>query len=136
LNSLNFELIKQREIRFCHLDPAANPAREAAQLLHGAPGIEIIHTISTDCLQVQYLLTRTCLEIIEDALMGVGFHLDNSLMAKLKRSLIYYTEETQLMNLGQSHDQASYTLDIFINSYEQRLHGCRDPREPHMRYYS
>jgi hypothetical protein len=130
------ELVKQREIRFWQLDAAANPARDAAQLLHGAPGIELVRTINTDSLCIQYLLTQTSLEVIEDALIGVGFHLDNSLLYKLKRSLIYYTEETQLMNLGQSHDQASSTLDIFISSYEHRQHGCRDHREPYMRHYS
>jgi hypothetical protein len=131
-----YELVKQREIRFWQLDSAVNPAHEAAQLLHGAPGIELVRNISTDCLFIQYLLTHTSLEVIEDALIGVGFHLDNSLLYKLKRSLIYYAEETQLMNLGQSHDQASSTLDIFINNYEQRQHGCRDQREPYMRHYS
>lgn len=132
----DYELFKQREIRFNYPPPGVAPAREAALLLHGAPGIELIQALNEDCLQVHYLLTYTCLEIIEDALIGVGFELDNSLMAKLRRSLIYYTEETQLMNLGYNHDQASSTLDIFINSYEQRQHGCRDQREPYMRHYS
>jgi len=105
-------------------------------LLMEINGIEDIRALTQDCVQVRYDLRTITLEVIETGLQEVGFHLDNNLLFKLKRALFYYTEETQLMNLGQLHDQASSTLDIFINCYHQRQHGCRDERPPHLRHYS
>jgi hypothetical protein len=136
MDAMAHELIKQREIRFVSLDPQANPAREAMGLLLDTQGIEDSHALTPDCLQVRYNLTAISLQIIEEALETVGFHLDNGLLAKMKRALFHYTEETQLSNLGYPHDQANSTLDVFINCYNQRQHGCRDSRPPHLRQYS
>jgi len=130
------DFIKQREIHFRSLNPNANDARDAMLLLMEINGIEDIRALTQDCVQVRYDLRTITLEVIETGLQEVGFHLDNNLLFKLKRALFYYTEETQLMNLGQLHDQASSTLDIFINCYHQRQHGCRDERPPHLRHYS
>ncbi len=130
------DFIKQREIHFRSLDPNANDARDAMLLLMEIQGIDDIRALTHDCIQVRYDLRTITLEIIEAGLQEVGFHLDNNLLFKLKRALFYYTEETQLMNLGQLHDQASSTLDVFINCYHQRQHGCRDERPPHLRQYS
>ncbi len=130
------DFIKQREIHFRSLNPDANDARDAMLLLMEIQGIEDIKALTNDCIQLRYDLRYISLEIIESGLHEVGFHLDNNLIFKLKRALFYYTEETQLMNLGQQHDQASSTLDIFINCYNQRQHGCRDDRPLHLRQYS
>ena len=136
MDAVTHELIKQREICFMHLDSQAHPAREAMSLLLDADGIEHTRIIPPACLHVRYDITRITLQIIEEALEAVGFHLDNSLLYKMKRALFHYTEETQLTNLGRLHDQANSTLDIFINTYQQRQHGCRDQRPPHLRHYS
>lgn len=130
------DYIKQREIHFRSLNPAANDAREAIMLLMEINGIENITAITSNCIQVRYDIRHITLQVIETGLSEVGFHLDNNLLVKFKRALFYYTEETQLMNLGYSHDQASSTLDVFINCYNQRQHGCRDERPPHLRHYS
>jgi hypothetical protein len=130
------ELIKQREIHFRSLNPNANDAREVMRLLLDVQGIEDIRALTSNCVQVRYDLRNITLQIIEAALQEVGFHLDNSLLLKMKRSLFYYTEETQLMNLGYLHEQANPTLDMFISCYHQRQHGCRDERPPHLRHYS
>ena len=51
-----------------------------------------------------YLSATNCrsipLERIEYALIDQGFHLDNALFTKLKRSLIYYLEYVQCQNLA------------------------------------
>lgn len=136
MNTVPQDLIKQREICFMNLDAQAHPAREAMSLLLGADGIEHSRIITPACLHVRYDITRITLQIIEEALEAVGFHLDNGLLYKMKRALFHYTEETQLTNLGYLHDQAGATLDVFINTYQQRKHGCRDHRPPHLRHYS
>lgn len=132
----NDEHTKLREIRFCSLDPHANPARDAAQLLLNASGIEDVQALTRDTLQIRYNLEQVSLQIIEDSLVELGFHLENSLLSRMKRALVYYSEETQLANMGRSHDQAHATVDVFISSYQQRRHGCRDPRPEYLRYYS
>ncbi len=130
------EEIKQREIRFCTFNPTAEPARDAAQLLLDAPGIETVQALTRDSLHIHYRLYQISLQIIEESLAELGFHLDNSLLGRMRRALIYYCEETELANMGRSHDKANVTLDIFINCYQQHPHGCRDCRPKHLRDYS
>jgi len=43
---------------------------------------------------------RADTQIIDEALIELGFHLDNSLLNKLLRALHYYSEEAQCANLG------------------------------------
>jgi len=136
MDSLATDFIKTREIHFHNVDPANNDAREALLLLLNVPGIENVRALTDHCIQVSYDIRQVTLQTLEAALMEVGFHLDNSLLIKMKRALFYYTEETQLMNLGYQHDQASSTLDIFVNCYNQRKHGCRDQRPEYLRHYS
>lgn len=136
MENLSTDTTKIREIHFRSLNPNSNDALDAMRLLMEIDGIDDIRAVTTDCIQVRYDLQKISLEIIESGLREVGFHLDNRLIVKLKRALYYYTEETQLMNMGQTHDQNSSTQDVFINCYNQREHGCRDERPPHLRYYS
>lgn len=135
MDSLTADFIKTREIHFRNVDPVSNDAREAMRLLLDARGIEQIRALSDDCVQISYDIRQVTLQALEAALVEVGFHLNNTLLVKVKRALFYYTEETQLMNLGYQHGQANSTLDIFVNSYDQREHGCRDERPEYLRHY-
>lgn len=136
MDSFTTDFIKTREIHFRSVDPRGNDAREAMRLLLGVRGIGEIRALMDDCIQVSYDIRQVTLQALEAALIEVGFHLDNNLLVKMKRALFYYTEETQLVNLGYQHDQASSTLDIFVNCYHQREHGCRDERPEYLRHYS
>ena len=128
------ELIKQRDIRFCPLHPDPDQAQSAVLLLDGAAGIHDARKLAPHCLQVCYDIRRVTLQVIEEALTELGFHLDNSLMAKLKRALYHYTEETQRANL-RIHTDLYDTQEVFIARYQQLPHGCRDERPPHWREY-
>ena len=134
--TLSNDLIKTREIHFCNVGPAANGAHDALRLLVGAHGISDIRALNDDCIEVSYDLRQVTLQALESALQEVGFQLDNNPLTKMKRTLFYYTEETQLVNLCQHHDQASSTQDIFVSCYQQRQHGCRDSRPEYLRHYS
>ena len=129
------DFIKQHEIHFRNVDPAANDARDTLGLLMDVQGIVEVRALMPDCIQVRYDIRQLTLQTIESALAEVGFHLDNSLLSKVKRALFYYTEETQLMNWGYQNDQASSTLDVFVSCYNQREHGCRDDRPEYLRQY-
>jgi len=135
MTSENNEHIKQRDILFMPPQQENDPANAALALLNGVDGIIDATRNHSLSIHVCYNLCQITMCDIEDALQEIGFHLDNSLLSKIKRALYYYTEETQLANLGYDHDQSKSTLEIFINRYNQLPHGCRDERPVQYRRY-
>jgi len=129
------QLLKHREIHFSPLHPDPNQARSAMLLLSDLEGVETIHQLQPHRLNISYRVDRLSLQMIEEALLEVGFHLDNALMAKLKRALVYYTEETQRSNLGCDKDSSRCTRKVFMRRYITQEHGCRDERPHHWRVY-
>ncbi len=129
--------VKYREIGFCSPHPDPQQALSAMLVLADLEGV--LHVTvpdrSRNTLQVRYDLNRISLNVIEDLLSELGFHLDNSLLAKLKRALYYYTEENELQALGQPTGQDHSTRDIFMRCYRCHTHGCRDERPQHWRKY-
>jgi hypothetical protein len=130
------DLIKQRDISFCTLAKDPKPAYSAALLLDGLDGVLRIAPQSTHLLTVEFSIHLVTLRLLHQVLTEVGFHLDNSVLYKIKNALYHYTEETQLANLGHVQGDSKSTTQIFINSYLQKTHGCQDER-PHYfhRYY-
>jgi hypothetical protein len=131
------EFIKHREIGFSEPHPDLQQARSAMLVLSGVDGIVRVATshASPKVIHVSYDLTRITLGLIEEFLSELGFHLDNSLLRKLKRALYHFTEENQRQNLLINHDQDHSTRDIFMRNYRCRMHGCRDGRSEHWRKY-
>jgi len=99
-------------------------------------GVHEVRPLNQHLLHVTYNIRYITLKTIEGALSELGFHLDNSLFAKLKRALFYYSEDTQLANLGYDHAESKSTTEIFISRYDQLLHGCRDKRPLFYRHYN
>ncbi len=128
-------LKKQREILFEALHPDSDQAQSATLALSNLDGIEQVNAISPLRLLVLYRLSEITLADIEFLLRELGFHLDNSLLSKMKRALYAYTEETERANHGYSSSQGKTTRDVFIKQYQKRPHGCRDPRPTHWRDY-
>jgi hypothetical protein len=129
------DLRKLRQIAFQVPHPDPEQATSAARLLGELEGIETVAVHNPTRLSVSYRLPRISLRLIEEALGDLGFHLDNSLMTRLRRALIYYTEETQCANLGCAEGQSNCTTKVFVNRYQQLKHGCRDERPSHWREY-
>lgn len=136
MTATNNDLIKHRDIHFMSPQAGNNPAQAALILLHDLDGIHEVRANDEYCISVGYDLSKITLNDLEDMLMEVGFHLDNSILSKLKRALFYYAEDTQLANLGYDHANSKSTLEIFINRHSQLPHGCRDERPVHLRRYS
>ncbi|HID49168.1 MAG TPA: hypothetical protein EYP40_06085 [Chromatiales bacterium] len=128
-------VVKQREILFSPLHPDPNQAQTAMLVLRDLDGIERADAPEPTRLVVRYLLPQQTLADIEELLRELGFHLDNSLLCKLKRALYYYTDETERANLGCSDGQCKTTRDVFVQQYRKRPHGCRDQRPAHWRSY-
>lgn len=129
----NHDLIKHRELAFCKLHPDPHQARSAMLLFSDIDGITHLELIDTYKIAVSYDIRLLTLEIIEDMLIELGFHLDNSLLFKLMRALYYYTEEVQRENID--HVKSEITRDVFINRYNRLQHGCRDERPDYWRKY-
>jgi hypothetical protein len=126
---------KQRDVLFHPLHDDENQAITASKMLVDLDGIVLADALSTTHLIVRYDLRFFTLDVIEDLLKTVGFHLDNNLLIKIKRALYRYTEETERANLGCSEGQSNCTREVFINRYQQLPHGCRDKRPEHWRNY-
>lgn len=136
MNILPEEYIRLREIGFAELHPEPRQAHLAHELVCDVDGVHGAEVLEPLVLQVNYDLTRITLRVMEEALIELGFHLENNLMMKMRRALIYYTEETILANLDADSQNAIITREVFINRYRRLQHGCRDEREGHWRKYS
>ena len=129
------DLIKEREIYFASLSVMADPAASAVQLLDGSHGVLSVQRHTPTFMRIQYRLDHITLRILEDALHAMGYRFEDTMLNRLKRALYHFTEETQLANLGfQPHSKS--TTQIFINSYQQRQHGCRDERPVYYHHFN
>ncbi len=128
------ELIKRRELRFCHLHPDPNQARSALLLLSDAEGVLDITLANEICLYITYDVRHLTLDAIERVLIRLGYHLDSRLLYRMKRALYSYSEETQRANLGML-DNTDNTTQVFVKRYTSNYHGCRDKRPDHWRKY-
>ena len=126
--------IKNRDLCFCDHNPQQQ-ASEALLLLQSTEGVISVEKTDVHRLKVCYNIRLLSLEILDTVLREIGFHLDNSLICKLKRALYYYTEDIQRDNLGISQDQDANTQTVFINRYQQLKHGCRDNKPDEWRKY-
>jgi len=128
------ELVKRRELRFCHLHPDPNQARSALLLLSDAEGVINISLANELCLYISYDVRHLTLEAIENVLVRLGYHLDSRLLYRMKRALYNYSEETQRANLGML-ENTDNTTQVFVKRYTSNYHGCRDKRPDHWRKY-
>ncbi len=124
-------LRKHREIRFAKLPP--NQANYARQLLAHLPNIELVPGALPNCLSVVYDVTEYTLEGLEAALSHSGLHLDSSLLAKLIRALVYFSEETQLRNMAGPQRLIKKSHEIYCQAWEHHPHGDRDETPPELR---
>ena len=126
-------LIKHREIHFTTLRPD-DQAHDASLLLNDVEGIQKTQRVSPYLLLVTYDVSKITLNVIDELLTELGYHLSSKLFPKLKRALYYYTEETQRINLGLDGG-CKECVKLFINRYQRLQHGCRDDRPEHWRNY-
>ncbi len=129
------DTIKHRHIGFRGPHHDSNQAQTATLVLSGVEGILQVQPLHAELIHVSYDVRYITLQIIDDLLAELGFHLDNNLLMKLRRALYYYSEETQQEALGCKRGRGNCTQAVFINRYRQIEHGCRDVRPDHWRQY-
>lgn len=124
---------KQREIRFCRLKLAQ--VQEAHALLATLPRLEVAPGSQPNTLWVTYEITDYTLEGLERLLEDKGFHLENTLFAKLLRALVYFSEETQRRNLAQPERLIKQSHEVYSKAWEHHPHGDHDDTPPELRDY-
>ena len=73
---------------------------------------------------------------MDEHLVDKGFHLDNTLMSKLTRALIYYVEDTQLHNMDAPERRMKRSSqEAYGKAWEQHPHGDHDDTPPEWREY-
>lgn len=128
--------MRHREVAFRapHRDP--DQAQAACLLLSDAEAVDAVRVLGPNRLVVTYDLRKVTFAELEAALTEMGFHLDNSLMTKLRRALYNYSEDTVRANLGiPAQCVGNCSRKVFVNHYRNHAHGCRDARPPHWRQY-
>lgn len=126
------DLDKTREIVFHALPPGQ--AARAQALLHGLDGIEASMGAADNVLIVQYNLMHYTLDGLESALIAQGFHLDNSLMQKLRRALVHFCETVQRENVAINAPETK-SQKVFARVYDQHPHGDKDETPEEWRAY-
>jgi hypothetical protein len=128
------DLKKKREILFSKFPPGQVP--EAADDLQHMESVEVDPQFEKRSVGVSYELTNHTLRELDEHLVEKGFHLDNTLMTKLTRALIYYVEETQLHNIGAPEKRLKRSAqEAYVHAWEHHPHGDHDETPPEWREY-
>ncbi|MEW6119965.1 MAG: hypothetical protein AB1593_07740 [Pseudomonadota bacterium] len=126
------DLEKSREILFHPLPPGQ--VDRALALLDGQEGLVAHNGTQPHSIVVRYHVCEYTLEGLESALQNQGFHLDNSLMSKLRRALAYFCENVQRRNVAANEPDIK-SQQAFMKVYERHLHGDRDETPEEWRGY-
>ena len=134
--SIRNDVIKNREIRFTRYgvnrtndQSGVDQASKALRLLSDVGGIEEMTVITSNILQISYDVRHLTLQMLETALIEVGFNLDVSITMQIKRSLYAYCEEAQRSSLGLEQKKSeSASISLPDNA-------THDPRPDNWRRY-
>ncbi|MEW5943218.1 MAG: hypothetical protein AB1710_05100 [Pseudomonadota bacterium] len=126
------DLRKTREICFNRLPPG-QPA-QAVQALSRVKDLAVRPSSREHCVLVDYHIQHHTLNDLEHTLASRNFHLDNSLLSKIRRAVVSYAEEVQRDNLN-SLGTEDRTRPIYVRIYEHHAHGDHDETPEEWREY-
>lgn len=124
---------KTREIRFKDFPPGQ--AAQAWRSLAALRGVQVEAGRDELTLVVHYNVLDFTLQLLDEALVNAGFHLDRSLLIRLHRALIYYVEDTQVHNLRSPERLIKQSHEVYIQAYAHHPHGDRDDTPPELREF-
>jgi hypothetical protein len=126
--------LKHRELLFS--GHPAGQAERAFELLKGLENLKVEFGTHPNSLCVSYNLQDYSLERLNHALIGEGFHLDNTSLQQISRKLIYYREKIEYHNLNIPQRPArERERAVFVRAYEHHLHGDHDDTPLELREY-
>ena len=120
------QVIKNREIHFCSIHANPDQAHSAVFIVNDLDGVLMSHALDNHRIKLAYDLDKITLEEIEFILSNEGFHLDNSLLAKIKRSIVFYCEEASRENsrnerlIKEVHDKHKSDV-IYLRPKKKKL---------------
>ncbi len=123
---------KTREIVFSAMP--VHQAEAALALLDGMQGMRVEAGRHPNSIVVHYDVCAYTLEKLESALLAQGFHLDNALLQKLRRALIYFCERNQRDNLSVPPSQQK-SAKPFVEAFQHHPHGDQDDTPEEWRTY-
>jgi hypothetical protein len=134
------QVIKHREIHFCSLHDNPDQAHSAVFIINDLHGVLISHARDQYHIKLTYDLNKITLEEIEGVLRNEGFHLNNSILAKIKRGIVFYCEEASRENMKQerliAEVQEKHTGEVvYLRPKKKKLCDCRDHRPESWRHY-
>ncbi len=125
---------KDRSIQFAKFPPDQVP--EASGDLEKLEDIAVEPHVERHAIGVSYDLQEHSLQELEGSLEDKGYHLDNTLMNKMKRALIYYVEDVQLHNLDAPEKLTKRSQsEAYTHAWERHPHGDHDDTPPEWREY-
>lgn len=125
------DIDKLREIVFHPLPPAQ--ADRAFALLSAVPGLQVTRS-GPQTLQVRYPVTDHCLQDLETLLADAGFHVESTLLIRIKRALVYYCEHVQRDNLHKPEVQTK-RFKPHVEAWAKHPHGDHDETPTEWRQY-
>ena len=137
---MSHKAIKHRDISFCSLQVDYNLSHSAVFVINDLSGVLMSHALDHNNVHVTYDLNCITFEEISAVLINEGFHLDNSLLAKMKRSIAFYCEEAFRENCRKERVldavQENRKNDVvYLRARKKSPCECRDQRPEHWRKY-
>ncbi|MBK1681218.1 hypothetical protein [Rhodocyclus tenuis] len=125
---------KERSISFARFPP--DQVAQAGVCLADLPRLDVAPLPERRAVDVAYDLREYTLRSIEASVEDHGFHLDNTLLSKMKRALIHYVEETELHNLGAPELKTKRSQnEVYTQAWDRQPHGDSDETPPEWRDY-
>ncbi len=125
------DIEKRREIVFHPLPPGQ--LQRALALLTAMPRLTV-SVLGERMLQVQYCVADYTLQDLENQLLAQGFHIENTLLIRIKRALVYYAERVQLENMDKPEVRTK-NYQAHVEAWDKRPHGDRDETPVEWRQY-
>ena len=87
-------------------------AEEACIALKGIRGVYHVYPLNPRRIHLTYSLELLSFELIEDLLIELGFYLDNSIIARIRRTLFQYLEDNVREKLHVDEEDHSLVCQI------------------------
>lgn len=122
---------KQREIVFHPLPP--DQTERALELLSALAGVAA-RQLGPRTLEIRYCVLDHSLEDLENQLSLAGCHLENNLLMRIRRALVYHVERVQRENVHKPAPQTK-KYQPHMEAWDKAPHGDHDETPSEWRRY-
>lgn len=118
-----------------HLSLALQDPEQTSAALQALQTLDCLETLSDEAgvLVLQYHLDLCSLQQIEAFLQERGFALSTSVTSRVARAWFHYCEDTLRRNRAAPQRLLKNSNEVYVQAYEQHLHGDHDETPPDLR---